>query len=127
MYKPENYNSLSSYLIVDNAQQLADMLVTIFNGKELRKYNRPNGSVMHMEVQLDDSILMLSDATADYPAQKAMLHMYVPDVMATYNKAIETGCTAIEEPVNKPSDPDKRGAFLDSAGNYWAVSTQMGN
>lgn len=126
MYKPDNYNSLSPYLIVDNAQQLANMLVTVFNGTELRKYNRPDGTVMHMEVQLDDTVVMLSDATADYPAQKTMLHMYVPDVMATYKKAIEAGCTAIEEPVNKHGDPDKRGAFLDSAGNYWAVSTQMG-
>ncbi len=125
MYKPENYNSLSPYLIVDNAQQLADMLVNVFDGEELRKYNRPDGTVMHMEIQLDDTIVMLSDATADYPAQKAMLHMYVPDVMATYKKAIESGCTAIEEPVNKNGDPDKRGAFSDSAGNYWAVSTQM--
>lgn len=126
MYKPENYNSLSPYLIVDNAQQVANMLATVFNGNELRKYNRPNGTVMHMEVLLDDTVVMLSDATADYPAQKTMLHMYVPDVMATYKKAIEAGCTAIEEPVNKHGDPDKRGAFLDSAGNYWAVSTQMG-
>jgi len=125
MYKPENYNSLSSYLIVDDAQKLASLLEVVFGAKELRKYARANGSIMHMELMIDDTVLMLSDATADYPAQKTMLHMYVPDVMATFSRAINAGCELIEEPVNKPGDPDKRGSFYDSAGNYWAVSTQI--
>lgn len=125
MYKPENYTSLSPYLIVNGAQRLADLLTIIFNGKELRKYNRPDGSVMHLEILIDDTVLMISDATADYPGQKTMLHLYVPDVMATFKLAIENGCELIEEPVNKNGDPDKRGAFYDFAGNYWAVSTQI--
>ena len=125
MYKPENFNSLSPYLIVDGAQRLADLLKTIFEGKELRKYNREDGSVMHMEVLIDDSVVMISDATADYPGQKTMLHLYVPDVIATFKLAIENGCELIEEPVNKNGDPDKRGSFYDFAGNYWAVSTQI--
>jgi len=125
MYKPENFNSLSPYLIVDGAQRLANLLKTVFNGKELRKYSREDGSIMHMEVLIDDSVVMISDATADYPGQKTMLHLYVPDVMATFKLAIENGCELIEEPVNKNGDPDKRGSFYDFAGNYWAVSTQI--
>lgn len=125
MFKPENYNSLSPYLIVNGAQRLADLLKTVFNATELRKYNREDGSVMHMEVLIDDSVVMISDATADYPGQKTMLHLYVPDVMATFKLAIENGCELIEEPVNKNGDPDKRGSFYDFAGNYWAVSTQI--
>jgi PhnB protein len=125
MYKPENYTSLSPYLIVNGAQRLADLLTVIFNGKELRKYHRPDGSIMHLEILIDDTVLMISDATADYPGQKTMLHLYVPDVMATFKLAIENGCELIEEPVNKNGDPDKRGAFYDFAGNYWAVSTQI--
>lgn len=125
MYKPQNYTSLSPYLIVNGAQRLADLLTVIFNGRELRKYNRADGSVMHMEILIDDTVLMISDATADYPGQKTMLHLYVPDVMATFKLAIENGCELIEEPVNKNGDPDKRGSFYDFAGNYWAVSTQI--
>lgn len=126
MFKPENYNSLSPYLIVNGAQRLADLLKTVFNATELRKYNREDGSVMHMEVLIDDSVVMISDATADYPGQKTMLHLYVPDVIATFKLVIENGCELIEEPINKNGDPDKRGSFYDFAGNYWAVSTQMG-
>lgn len=125
MYKPDTYNSLSPYLIIDGAQRLADLLKSVFDAKQLRKYNRADGSVMHMEVLIDDTVLMISDATADYPAQKTMLHLYVPDVIKTFDLAIKNGCEPIEEPVNKNDDPDKRGAFYDFAGNYWAVSTQI--
>ena len=77
-----------------------------------------------MELKLDDSILIISDSTDHYPATKTLLHIYVPDVLRTFNKAIEMGCAIIDRPTNKQRDPDTRGAFYDCAGNYWAVSTQ---
>lgn len=124
-YKPANYNSLSPYLIVDDAQKLVDLLKAIFGAKELRKYNRENGTIMHIELKLDDSILMISDSVENYPANKTMLHFYVPDVMKTYDLALENGCEAIEKPEIKEGDSDKRGSFYDRAGNYWSVSSQM--
>lgn len=123
-YKPTNYNSVSPYLIVNNAQKLIDLLKAIFNATELRRYERENGTIMHAELKLDDSVIMLSDSTDAYPANKSMLHFYVPDVFKTFDLAIKNGCEAIEAPVNKPGDPDTRGSFYDFAGNYWAVSTQ---
>ncbi len=123
-YKPENYNSLSAYLIVDNAQKLVDLLTTIFEAKTLRRFDHENGKIAHIELQLDDSVIMISDSTESYEANKTMLHIYVPDVFETFNKAIENGCEIVEKPINKEGDPDTRGAFFDFAGNYWAVSTQ---
>lgn len=123
-YKPKNYNSLSPYLIVDNAQKLVDLLKTIFNATELRRFDRDNGKIAHMELRFDDTVLTISDSLENYPANKTMLHIYVPDVFKTFDKAIENGCVLIEKPVNKQGDPDTRGSFYDCAGNYWAVSTQ---
>ena len=124
-YKPENYNSLSPYLIVDNAQKLVDLLTAIFDAKTLRRFDHENGKIAHIELQLDDTIMMISDSTEAYEASKTMLHIYVPDVFLTFDKAIENGCKIIEKPINKEGDPDTRGAFYDFAGNYWAVSTQI--
>ena len=124
-YKPEAYNSLSPYLIVNDAPKLIDQLKAIFGAEELRRYDRPDGSIMHAELKLDDSVIMISNATSAYPPNKTMIHMYVPDVFSTFYKAIEIGCEIIEKPVNKENDPDTRGSFYDCAGNYWAVSTQM--
>ncbi|SFN92035.1 PhnB protein [Paenimyroides ummariense] len=123
-YKPNNYNSLSPYLIVDDAQKLTDLLTVIFDAKVLRRFNHENGKIAHIELQLDDSVLMMSNSTESYKAHKTMLHVYVPDVLTTFEKAIANGCETIEKPINKSGDPDMRGSFYDFAGNYWAVSTQ---
>lgn len=123
-FKPKGYNSLSPYLIVDGAPKLVDLLKKIFNARELRKFENPDGTIMHIELQLDDSVIMLSDSSAKYPASSTMLHFYVPDVFKTFQLAVDNGCKIIEEPINKEGDPDTRGAFMDRAGNFWAVGTQ---
>lgn len=123
-YKPKHYNSLSPYLIVDDAQKLVDLLKIIFEATELRRYERENGVIAHIELKLDDSILMISNSTEMYPAHKTMLHFYVPDVFQTFDLAIKHGCEIIDQPVNKEGDPDTRGSFYDLAGNYWSISTQ---
>jgi len=123
-YKPKNYNSLSPYLIVDNAQKLVELLKIVFGATELRRFDHENGTIAHIELELDDSILMISNSTENYPANTTMLHIYVRDVFKTFDLAIKNGCKEIEKPLNKEGDPDTRGSFYDFAGNYWAVSTQ---
>jgi PhnB protein len=123
-YKPSGYNSLSPYLITDDAERLVDLLKTIFYAAELRRFHHDNGSIAHLELKLDDTVIMISDSTDEYPANTTMLHMYVPDVMKTFELAVSTGCKTVVQPVNQGGDPDTRGAFMDFAGNCWAVSTQ---
>lgn len=123
-YKPAGYNSLSPYLIVDDAQKFVDLMKEIFQAKELRRYDHENGKILHCELQIDDSVLMISNSTDQYPANKTTLHLYVPDVFKTFAKAIESDCEVIEAPINKEGDPDTRGSFYDFAGNYWSVSSQ---
>ncbi|HMG91173.1 MAG TPA: VOC family protein [Chryseolinea sp.] len=123
-FKPSGYNSVSPYLIVDGAQKMIDLLKEIFRARELRRYDGPNGTIMHVEVCIDDSVIMMADASPDYPANEFLLHVSVPDVHTTFNKAIELGCQVVERPVNKEGDPDTRGSFKDFSGNTWAVGTQ---
>lgn len=123
-YKPENYNSLSPYLIVDNAEKLVRLLTVIFDTKTLRRYDHENGKIAHIELLIDDSVIMISDSTESYKAHKTMLHVYVPNVFKTFENAIKNGCEIIENPINKQGNPDTRGSFFDFAGNYWSVSTQ---
>ena len=123
-FKPEDYNSLSPYLIVDEAQKLVNLLKLVFSALELRKFVHENGTIAHIELKLDDTVIMISNSTTDYPANTTMLHMYVPDVFKTFELAVNNGCESVEKPVNKEGDPDIRGAFKDFAGNYWAIGTQ---
>lgn len=123
-YKPENYNSLSPYLIVDDAERLVSMLKEVFYAKELRMYKGADGRIFHGELLIDDTVVMISNSTENYPAHKMMLHVYVSGVDIVFKRAIDAGCVSIEAPVIKEGDTDKRGSFYDFAGNFWSVSTQ---
>jgi PhnB protein len=123
-YKPKNYNSLSPYLIVDDAEKLVNLLKVIFNAGILRRFDREDGKIAHIELKLDDSVIMISNSTETYTAHTMMLHVYVPDVFKTFDMAIQNGCKIIDKPINRKGDPDTRGSFYDFAGNYWSVSTQ---
>jgi Uncharacterized protein conserved in bacteria len=124
-YKPSGYNSVSPYLIVDSAQKMIDLLKRVFDVKDLRKYEMPGGEIVHAEVQLDDSVIMMADATEGWPQNQLLIHVYVPNVNEVFKKALGAGCKSVQEPKEQERDPDRRGTFKDFAGNFWSVSTQL--
>jgi PhnB protein len=124
-YKPKAYNSVSPYLIVPGAQKMIDFLKSAFGAREMRSYDNPDGSIMHAEVMVDDSVIMLGDASPQYPANRSLIHVYVADVDSVFDKAIRAGATADQTPKQREGDPDRRGSFKDFAGNTWAVATQL--
>lgn len=77
-------------------KKLVELLIIIFNAKQLRRFDHQDGTIAYVELQLDDSILMISNSTAMYAAHKMMLHFYVPDVFKTFDLAIKNGCEIIE-------------------------------
>ena len=125
-WKPQGYTSVSVYMMVDGAQRVIDFVKKAFDAVELRRFDGPDGKVMHAEVRIDDTVVMLADAVGGYPAFPVWLHVYVPNVDATYKKALQEGGVSVQEPVRKEGDPDRRGGFKDPAGNTWWVSTQGG-
>lgn len=124
-FKPHGYNSASPYFIVEGAQKFIDFLVEVFDAKELRRYDMPDGSIMHAEILIDDSVIMLGDSSEKFPPVQSVMHVYVPNVDDTFNKAVLAGCEVIEEPKERESDPDRRATFKDFAGNMWSIGTQM--
>ncbi len=124
-FKPTNYNSVSPYFIVNGAQKLIDMLRQVFNATEKRRYDGPDGTIMHVEVQVDDSIIMIGDSSEQYPPNQLLIHVYVPNVDDTFRTAINYGCESVEEPKQREGDPDRRGSFKDFAGNIWSIGTQF--
>lgn len=123
-FKPKEYNSVSPYFIVNGAQKLIDLLEEIFDAKELRRYDMPDGTIRHAEIQIDDSVLMLGDSSDKFPPVKFVMHVYVPDVDDIFDKAIKAGCEIVERPKEREGDPDRRATFKDFAGNMWSVATQ---
>ncbi len=110
-FKPTGYTSVSPYFIVNGAQKFIDLMKTIFNATELRRYNRPDGTIMHAEIKIDDSVIMLGDSSDQFPAITLVMHVYVPNVDETFENAIKAGCEVIELPKEREGDPDRRATF----------------
>lgn len=123
-HKPQDYNSVSPYIMVSDAQAFIDFLAAAFDGVPLRRMDMPDGSVAHAEVKIDDTVIMFAQASAEYPAFPAWLHVYVPDVDETYRRALAAGGRSVQEPV-QAGDPDKRSGVVDPSGNTWWIATQV--
>lgn len=124
-FKPDGYNSVSPYFIINEADKFVALMIRIFDAKLLREYRMPDGSIMHAEIQIDDSVIMLGNASEVFPPVPLVMHVYVPDVDAVFNKAIEAGCEVVEPPTQRDNDPDRRATFKDFGGNMWSVGTQL--
>lgn len=124
-FKPTGYNSVSPYFIVNGAQKFIDLMKSIFDAKELRRYDMPDRTIMHAEIQIDDSVLMLADASEKFPSVLLVMHVYVSNVDAIFDRAVKAGCEIIEQPKQREGDPDRRATFKDFAGNMWSVGTQL--
>jgi PhnB protein len=125
-YKPEGYSSVSAYVVADGAQGVIDFLIEAFDARQTRRYDAPDGSIMHAEVLIDDTVVMVTDGGGDNPTFPVWLHVYVLDVDATYRRALEAGGHPVDEPKRREGDPDRRGGVKDPAGNTWWIATQVG-
>ena len=124
MHKPADFPSVSPYLIVNGAERTIRFLVDVLDAKELRKFPSPDGRIMHSEVRIDDSVVMVADPAEGWPAIGAHVHVYVRDVDATYRRALDAGAESVQEPTKK-DDPDKRGGVRDAGGTTWWISTKV--
>ena len=123
-YKPAGYTSVAPYLIVSGAADTMEFLKRVFDAVELRRFDNPDGTVMHAEVRVDDTVLMLADSAPNWPAIPAHVHIYVSDVDAAYERALAAGATSLQEPVQK-EDADRRAGVSDPGGTTWWIATQV--
>jgi len=124
-YKPQGYASVSVYIMADGAQRVIDFLEKTFDARQTRRTDLPDGSIRHAEVQVEDTIVMIADASGEFPAFPVWLHVYVPDVDATYRRALEAGGVSVQEPYQAGSEPDRRAGVRDPSGNTWWIATQL--
>lgn len=123
-FKPANYNSVSPYLIVDGASRTIEFLTTVFDAVEIRRFADADRKIMHAEVRIDDTVLMLADGAEGWPPLSSHVHIYVADVDAIYQRALAAGATAVQAPVKK-DDADKRGGVKDAGGTTWWIATKV--
>ena len=124
-HKPKGYTSVSPYLVVDGASRTIDFLVRVLDAIEVRRFPDPGGKIIHAEVRIDDTIVMIADGQPpEWPPVPSHVHVYVADVDATYRRALEAGATSVQAPVKK-DDADKRGGVKDAGGTTWWIATKV--
>jgi len=123
----EGFHSVTPYLIVPGATVLIEFMKNAFGAVERLRVQRPGSEqIMHAEVKVDDCIIELADASPEFPALPASIHLYVPDVDAVHSHAVRAG--GVEK--HPPTDQDygERSSFVeDSLGNHWYIATRLGN
>lgn len=125
MWKPTDYPSISPYLITPNAVQVMDFLEKSIGAERIRVFENEDGSVMHAEMRLDDSVVMIGEAGGDWTPVPSHVHVYVEDVDAAYEAALENGGRSLAPPAQNPGESDRRGGVMDPGGNTWWLATQM--
>lgn len=120
---PDGYHTVTPYLVVHDAAKLIEFLRQAF-GAELafEPMKRPDGKVMHADVMIGDSHVMLGEASEQYPATQTAIHLYVNDVDAMHKRATGAGGISTRAPEDMFYG-DRTGGVKDFAGNTWYIAT----
>ncbi len=121
---PEGHHSVTPYLIVNDANHFIEFVKQAFGAEELGRFLTPDGKIMHAEVKVGDSIIMLGEASKQFSAQPAGLCLYVPDTDATYRRAVDAGATSLREPEDQFYG-DRSAGVADPTGNTWWINTHV--
>lgn len=121
---PEGYHTVCPYLIVPDGDRILRFMKDAFGATERAIHRNPDGHIMHAEVQIGDSVVMLGEAKGDWTGYKAMIHLYMPDVDGVFARAVEAGGTSVRD-VSTESYGDRTGGVEDPAGNQWWIATRV--
>lgn len=127
---PEGYHTATPYLIIEGAAGAIEFYKKAFGATELFRFPAPEGKIGHAEIKIGDSPIMLADAYPDmgYNGPKSLggspvsLMIYVEDVDAVFNRAVDAGAT-VKEAVSDKFYGDRIGTLIDPFGHIWHVST----
>jgi PhnB protein len=120
-YIREGFHTLTPYLLARNAARLIDFFKEGFGAEERFRVPQPGGKIMHAELLIGDSILELSDGSAEFPPRSAMHILHVDDVDTTYERAIRAGATSLNAPREQPYG-DREAGVMDPGGNHWYIT-----
>jgi PhnB protein len=112
---PEGWQSITARIVVDDIAGLAAFLQRVFGATGDLRTDRPS------VLRIGDSNVMLS-TTGPRETQPAFLYVYVEDIDATYQRAMDAGATSIESPWDTPYG-DRRGMIEDPYTNIWQIAT----
>ena len=121
---PDGYHNVMPYLIVEGVATLTDFLQQAFGAKEIERIMRPDGTVMHAEVRIGDSIVMMGEAGGECTPMPSSIYLYVEDADTCYQSALRAGATSLMEPADQFYG-DRNAGVKDPSGNFWWIATHQ--
>ena len=119
-YKPDGYPDVSAYLLVADAEATLAFGEAAFGAERLRVI-REGGGIMHAEMRIGDSIVMMGEVPDGSPTN---LHLYMADPDAAFARARDLGAAEVQ-PMQEKGDGDRRGGVRDPQGTVWWLSKQV--
>jgi PhnB protein len=129
---PEGYRTVTPHIVVRGAAEAIEFYKNAFGAVEDARMPGPDGKLMHAQITIGDSIVMLADEFPEWGAvgpltvggSSVTLHLYVEDCDAAFNRAVEAGATAKMAP-NDAFWGDRYGQLVDPFGHVWSVATHV--
>ena len=129
---PEGYHTVSPYLVIKNAGAAIDFYKKAFGAKERGRMPGPDGRIMHAEIQIGDSVIMICEEMPEYGNRSPQtlggspvsLFLYVPDVDAQFQQAVSAGAK-VDMPVADQFWGDRYGKLTDPYGHQWSMATHI--
>ncbi len=129
---PEGHHTVTPHLTLDNAAQAIDWYKEAMGAEEVARAAGPDGKIMHAEIRIGDSLIMLNDEMGGGKSPKAIggspasLWLYVEDCDALFNRAVAAGAKTAAGPMGQMMDQfwgDRSGTLTDPHGYQWTIAT----
>jgi PhnB protein len=129
---PEGYRSITPYLCIRGAAQAIEFYKKAFGAKEISRMPSPDGRIGHAELQIGDSMIMLSDEFPEMGSKSAQalggtpvgIMFYVDNVDAVFDRAVAAGAT-VKMPLGNQFWGDRFGRLTDPFGNDWSLAMHI--
>jgi PhnB protein len=127
---PDNYRTVTPYLVVDNAKAAIEFYRRAFGAKEVMKMDGPGGKIAHAELKIGDSMIMISDEMPGSGARAphslngttGSVFLYLEDVDSTFKQAVAAGAKVDAQPADMFWG-DRYGKLTDPFGHLWSLAT----
>ncbi len=129
---PDGYHSVTPYMYFNGAAQAIDFYKKALGAEEIMRHGGPGGKIMHAEIKIGDSMIMLADEFPEmgvkgpqaYGGSPMSLALYVNDVDKVFNKAVAAGAKVVR-PLKDQFYGDRSGTFTDPFGHTWTIATHI--
>lgn len=119
------FHVVTPYLLVHGLDDLAPFLTEAFGAEESYRLNRPDGSIMHIEMRIGDSTLMMGEPMPGFGPMPSSLYLHVDDSDAVFRRALEAGGESVMDVTTMEHAGERYGGVRDPSGNVWWIATHL--